>query len=571
MANLAGYSTVSAGNMLNHYTRHAGDQNQEQYKYRNSDIDKNRTHLNYTLGATKDDPRQHLENLIKRVDVKPRLGAKATNVLSDIIVTLPRNEKLKGREREFFEQAYEFLSKGIPDNLILGAYVHIDETQPHMHFAFAPIVGTKVTTNDKSRPLKNQDGTIKTDKRGTPRYERVPKLDENGKPIERLSFGQSKIFNRNKLLRLHPQLEKHMTEYFGFKTGIELEDRGEKILSKLDQPDYIAAKETLKRQEAEKQRNLEALKKQDAEISKKQGLNAELDKANAEKMTQVSELESRVASATNELENIETQKAYEERRLEYLRRSGDRMEADLGALQARVSAELVAATAGKPTFDGSVRWDVRAVEECDQECMDALGDVRRAAGELAQTREGLAGRIVEMVERLTKIIVEKLTSGEWNPAHIVRNVGSDALDAFDKVHQQRVFEATDAAVGRWETRRAELKPQMDDYAEKIDRRVKDFRKTAKAWHTEGMAGEKPVFKLIKIPPDLAKYYEKETWEVRADAKNKVARARVKYGLETPAPGIAPLGGTGSYQQPQQRRPDPQAQLQQQQQRNVPTR
>ena len=570
MANLAGYSTVSAGNMLNHYTRHAADHNQEQYKYRNSDIDKNRTHLNYTLGATKDDPKQHLENLIEKVDVKPRLGAKATNVLSDIIVTLPRNEKLKGREREFFEQAYDFLSKGIPDNLILGAYVHMDETQPHMHFAFAPIVGTKVTTNDKSKPLKNQDGTIKTDKRGTPRYERVPKLDENGKPIERLSFGQSKVFNRNKLLRLHPQLEKHMTEYFGFKTGIELEDRGEKILSKLDQPDYIAAKETLKRQEAEKQRNLEALEKQDAEIAKKQELNVELDKANAEKVARASELERLVVNAANELEGIETQKAYEERRLEYLRRTGDSMESSVGALQARVWVEIGEATSGVPTLDGSIRWDAQAVEECSQECLEAFGDVRRAAGELNQTRTSIGERVAEMVERLVQVIVEKLGSEEWNPAHVLRNVGEAAMECFDEAHHRRIDAAKAKATERWEARCAELKPQMDAYAEKIDQRVKDFRKAAKTWQAEGMTGEKPVFKLIKIPPELAKYYEKETWEVRADAKNRVERARVKYGLETPAPVNSPLAGNDSYQQPGQRRQEPQVQ-QQQRQRNAPTR
>lgn len=39
MANLQGYGTNSVGNMLNHYTRHAGDPEQTKYRYANQDID----------------------------------------------------------------------------------------------------------------------------------------------------------------------------------------------------------------------------------------------------------------------------------------------------------------------------------------------------------------------------------------------------------------------------------------------------------------------------------------------------------------------------------------------------
>ena len=49
MANLQGYGTNSVGNMLNHYTRHAGDPEQTKYRYANQDIDQTRTHLNYAM------------------------------------------------------------------------------------------------------------------------------------------------------------------------------------------------------------------------------------------------------------------------------------------------------------------------------------------------------------------------------------------------------------------------------------------------------------------------------------------------------------------------------------------
>lgn len=252
MANLAGYDIASYGNMLNHYTRHTGDPDQAKYTYRNGGIDKRRTHLNYAIYEKSADLAAEVRRAIDLSDVKPRTGAKATNVLSDLIVTLPRNERLEGREREFFEAVYRFIVENyVHERYVLGAWVHMDETQPHMHFAFVPLVNSVAMTNDKSQPLLDKDGKPKLDGKGTPRYKRVPKLDESGKPAMHYAFGQSKIFDRGKLQKLHPNMEKALEQHFGFKVGIELEDKGEKVLSSLNQPDYIAAKETLERQNRE--------------------------------------------------------------------------------------------------------------------------------------------------------------------------------------------------------------------------------------------------------------------------------------------------------------------------------
>lgn len=259
MANLAGYDKSTYGHMLNHYTRHAGDPDQSKYTYRNQKIDKERTHLNYSVGVKRSDPWAFITEAIEGVDVKPRGGSKATNVLSDWVVTLPRNELLTGREREFFELTYRHIAALIGEENIVGAYVHLDETQPHMHFAFVPIVASPVMTNDKSRPLRNRDGSLKRDRKGTVRYERVQVIGDDGKPLFRRSFGQSKMFDKAALKEFHPRLEDALSRYFGFKVGIELEDAGEKQLSNLEQPDYIAAKQTLARLDGETQEKSERL------------------------------------------------------------------------------------------------------------------------------------------------------------------------------------------------------------------------------------------------------------------------------------------------------------------------
>lgn len=315
MANLAGYDIASYGNMLNHYTRHAGDPDQAKYTYRNGGIDKRRTHLNYAIYEKSADLAAEVRRAIDLSDVKPRTGAKATNVMSDLIVTLPRNERLEGREREFFEAVYRFIVENyVHERYVLGAWVHMDETQPHMHFAFVPLVSSVAMTNDKSQPLLDKDGKPKLDGKGTPRYKRVPKLDESGKPAMHYAFGQSKMFDRGKLQKLHPNMEKALEQHFGFKVGIELEDKGEKVLSSLNQPDYIAAKETLERQN----REIAATEQHLVEIRDKLGaLQEEEERLNGrlERLRQQEARDSSVEGEHCELKNEEQALRAENQRL----------------------------------------------------------------------------------------------------------------------------------------------------------------------------------------------------------------------------------------------------------------
>lgn len=315
MANLAGYDIASYGNMLNHYTRHAGDPDQAKYTYRNGGIDKRRTHLNYAIYEKNADLAAEVRRAIDLSDVKPRTGAKATNVLSDLIVTLPRNERLEGREREFFEAVYRFIVENyVHERYVLGAWVHMDETQPHMHFAFVPLVNSVAMTNDKSQPLLDKDGKPKLDGKGTPRYKRVPKLDESGKPAMHYAFGQSKMFDRGKLQKLHPNMEKALEQHFGFKVGIELEDKGKKVLSSLNQPDYIAAKETLERQN----REIAATEQHLVEIRDKLGaLQEEEERLNGrlERLRQQEARDSSVEGEHCELKNEEQALRAENQRL----------------------------------------------------------------------------------------------------------------------------------------------------------------------------------------------------------------------------------------------------------------
>lgn len=283
--------------MLNHYTRHAGDPEQTKYRYANQDIDQTRTHLNYAIFA-RDDPAAFVQSKIDGVDVKPKGGDKATNVISDWVITLPKNPALTGREREFFQTAYDHMLETVPEKLVVGAWVHMDENQPHMHFCFCPVVHTAVMTNDKSRPLLDAQGQVKRDKKGTPRYERVQVRDAAGKPVYRSSFGQTKVYTRARMKKFHPDLEKAMEGHFGFKVGIELEDKGEKLLSDLKQPDYIKAKETMSRQQS----RIRALEAKEVETRGKLGaLTDEVEK----KRSQSADIDLEIGVKTGELDDLQ--------------------------------------------------------------------------------------------------------------------------------------------------------------------------------------------------------------------------------------------------------------------------
>lgn len=247
---LKGFTVGQIGPILNHVTRHGADPDQSRYTYGNESIDASRTADNYAI-AVAPDPAAFITGRVEAVDRKPR---KTSNLLSSIVVTLPKNDLLEGREREFFEAVAGLLSERVGLENVIGGYVHLDESQPHMHFLFTPVVKTPVTENDRTRPLLDKNGNQRRDRRGVPLWERRQKLDELGRPVFKTAFAQSKMFTREGLEAMHPEMERALRERLGFTAGIQLEDRGERQLSRLDQNEYMEAKARL----AEQREELEA-------------------------------------------------------------------------------------------------------------------------------------------------------------------------------------------------------------------------------------------------------------------------------------------------------------------------
>ncbi len=109
-------------------------------------IDRKLTENNFTIGEIHD--RKWVAERLKNVYQKP--NQKKPIETCDIVVTLPQSEsKDINNVRQFMQAAYNSLKKQYGNNNnIVGCWVHLDESQPHMHFAFLPIS----KRNSKQKP-----------------------------------------------------------------------------------------------------------------------------------------------------------------------------------------------------------------------------------------------------------------------------------------------------------------------------------------------------------------------------------------------------------------------------------
>ncbi len=135
MAHVAKFTRGTSGLLTRHYERYKDSEHPEYVKYKNQDIDPERTHLNYNLAPM----RQQLPYLKERLEEVHCLKRDDVNVMCDWVVTAPK-ELPAEYQREFFEVCYKYLEEKYGEKNVISAYVHMDEHQPHMHFAFVPVV-----------------------------------------------------------------------------------------------------------------------------------------------------------------------------------------------------------------------------------------------------------------------------------------------------------------------------------------------------------------------------------------------------------------------------------------------
>lgn len=145
MAHIAKYKASSCGHMLAHYTR------SKDAVLERDNIDQSRTHLNYVIAhktvdgevkvgkvrgqASWDTVKGRME---KASEATGRRVRKDAVVMADVVITAPQNVPERDWER-FFDLSYMYIAHQVGRGNMMGGYVHMDETTPHMHVPFTPI------------------------------------------------------------------------------------------------------------------------------------------------------------------------------------------------------------------------------------------------------------------------------------------------------------------------------------------------------------------------------------------------------------------------------------------------
>lgn len=175
---VAKYNKSATGHMCAHYERRKDDRG-EYIKFGNQNIDLSRTHLNYNL-APEHDQIEFIQQRTSEVKCQKRADV---NVMCDWVVTAPEGLD-RGHLEEFFKASYDFFEKRYGRKNVISAYVHMDETTPHMHFAFVPVVF------DKKREL--------------------------------YKVSAKQLLTKTELKRMHPDLTRHLKEEYSWGSNLKI-------------------------------------------------------------------------------------------------------------------------------------------------------------------------------------------------------------------------------------------------------------------------------------------------------------------------------------------------------------
>lgn len=115
--------------------------------YSNKDINKNNSINNYSIKNCSTTYNNAIKKLQLENNLKGRI-IKTTNIACEFIITSDKAffEKIGPKEtKRYFQTAYNFVAnyKNLSEKYILSAKVHMDESTPHLHLVFVPVVHAK--------------------------------------------------------------------------------------------------------------------------------------------------------------------------------------------------------------------------------------------------------------------------------------------------------------------------------------------------------------------------------------------------------------------------------------------
>ena len=115
--------------------------------YSNKDINKNSSIKNYSLKQCNTTYSNTIKKLQQENNLQGRI-IKTTNIACEFIITSDKEffDAIGIDEtKRYFQTAYDFVAnyKNLGEKYIISAKVHMDESTPHLHLVFVPVIHTK--------------------------------------------------------------------------------------------------------------------------------------------------------------------------------------------------------------------------------------------------------------------------------------------------------------------------------------------------------------------------------------------------------------------------------------------
>lgn len=119
--------------------------------YSNKGIDLSRSSENYHLKSIQAETyqKEEFERIRQKHNLKGNLrltGEKQSNVMCEFVITSDKEffERLGAeRTKQFFADAYNFVTAKVGESFVVSAVVHMDEVTPHMHVTYIPVINGK--------------------------------------------------------------------------------------------------------------------------------------------------------------------------------------------------------------------------------------------------------------------------------------------------------------------------------------------------------------------------------------------------------------------------------------------
>lgn len=391
MAHIAKYKASAVGKLCAHYNRWQGIDNPNVSR---ENIDKSRTHLNYTLGVYEKDGKRFIGKVrgsaswatvkgrIDAVNARAKAeGKRATRkdavVMADMVVTLPPNVPPEDAYK-FFWNSYQYIADRVGRGNLMGGYVHMDETTPHMHVPFTPIL----------------DGR----------------------------FNYKKMCDRKFYQTFHKGLGDRLEQKMGYRPEVELseETRAQRVYTSrtkdIDKVRGAVDRAIVEPAQQEADRIVAAAKEEAAALLQ----DAEAQKADL--VAQIADRRGDLAELDSQLEDVKLDIADEEDRLECLRQRADGVARDVAELRP-IAAEVRGWEAAGKAERGAILDNIAV------KCDGLASRIRTAVAGIKLKVEELAERIAAPVryaqrkseprqQGLDEVMAQaRAVADAWNRAH----------------------------------------------------------------------------------------------------------------------------------------------------------